>query len=107
MLAAVKGVYEKGVIKPLEPIGLKGRVDVIITFLAPTDAKQSIKDSAGAWKGLDIKTTKRSACRRRSRNGVPAKRPPLGMDAGKGKIHASFYKPLPQDVLDSFYGKPA
>ncbi|MCX7004213.1 MAG: hypothetical protein NTV22_13210 [bacterium] len=30
MLAAVKGVCEKGVIKPLEPIGLKGRVDVIM-----------------------------------------------------------------------------
>jgi len=30
MLAAVKGVYEKGVIKLLEPIGLKGRVDVIM-----------------------------------------------------------------------------
>jgi len=98
MLAAVKGVYEKGVIKPLEPIGLKRHVDVIITFLAPADAKQPIKDAAGAWNGLDIKITKRSACRRRSRNGVSAK----GMDAGKGKIHTSFYKPLPQDVLDSF-----
>ena len=41
------------------------------------------------------------------RKGVRAKRLPLGMDEGKGKIHESFFKPLPRDVLDSFYGKTA
>ena len=41
------------------------------------------------------------------RKGVKAKRLPLGMDEGKGKIHASFFKPLPRHVLDSFYGKTA
>jgi len=33
MLTSVKGVYEKGRIKPLEKIGIEGRSDVIITFL--------------------------------------------------------------------------
>ena len=65
MLAAVKGVYEKGVIKPLEPIGLKGRVDVIITFLAPTDAKCSFASSAGAWRDIDTAKLKRAIYRRR------------------------------------------
>ena len=39
------------------------------------------------------------------RKDVQAKRLHLGMDEGKGKIHASFFKPLPRNVLDSFYGK--
>ena len=33
MLASVKGVYEKEIIKPLEKIGIEGKSDVIITFL--------------------------------------------------------------------------
>lgn len=107
MLAAVKGVYEKGVVRPLEPIGVTGRVDVIITFLVPSAARHSLARSAGAWKGLDIAITNRSRPRRLGSTGAHAKRVPLGIDEGKGKIHASFFKPLPRDVLDSFYGRTA
>ena len=33
MLTSVKGVYKKGIIKPLEKVGIEGKSDVIITFL--------------------------------------------------------------------------
>ena len=65
MLAAVKGVYEKGVVRPLEPISVKGRVDVIITFLAPSAPRRSLARSAGAWRSMDTAKLKRAIYRRR------------------------------------------
>jgi len=33
MLITIKGIYENGMIKPLEKVDVKGKVEVIITFL--------------------------------------------------------------------------
>jgi len=66
MLAAVKGVYEKGVIKPLEPISLNGRGDAIITFFALTDTNRSFESSAGAWLNRENDKLNRMLYSRRS-----------------------------------------
>ena len=46
MMTSVKGVYENGIIKPLEKIGIEGKSDVIITFLGTEKInKKSISKS--------------------------------------------------------------
>jgi len=37
---------------------------------------------------------------------VPSKPRPFGLDSGRLKVPASFFEPLPEDVLNLFEGKP-
>lgn len=60
MLTTIKGLYEKGIIKPLEKIDIKGKVEVIITFLDTSkDKRHAFISAAGSWKDVDTEKLKR------------------------------------------------
>ncbi|MFH1860420.1 MAG: antitoxin family protein [bacterium] len=59
MLTTVKGIYEDGIIKPLEKIRVKGKTEVIVIFLDTTREKKSVfLSAAGAWKDVDTEALK-------------------------------------------------
>ena len=59
MLTSVKGIYENGIIKPLEDVHISGKSEVIITFLDNIEEKVSkLSAAAGAWKDYDTDTLK-------------------------------------------------
>lgn len=60
MLTTIKGIYEDGVIKPLEKIKVKGKTEVIITFLDSAKGKKSAFLAAvGSWKDVDTEALKK------------------------------------------------
>jgi predicted DNA-binding antitoxin AbrB/MazE fold protein len=59
MLTSVKGIYENGVIKPLEDVHISGKSEVIITFLDSIEEKAAnLAAAAGAWKDYDTDALK-------------------------------------------------
>ena len=67
MLKAVRGIYDGGVVRPLEPLDLAGRHDVVITFLnGEGDRKETFIAAAGSWHDLDAEALKRQLNERRS-----------------------------------------
>ena len=60
MLKAVRGIYEGGVARPLEPIGVVDRAEVIITFLDKAPEREAeFLAAAGSWHDVDTETMKR------------------------------------------------
>ncbi len=60
MLTTIKGIYEDGVIKPLEKIEVKGKAEVIITFLDSKRGKKSaFLSAAGSWRDVDTESLKK------------------------------------------------
>jgi predicted DNA-binding antitoxin AbrB/MazE fold protein len=60
MLTTIKGIYEDGIIKPLEKVDVKGKAEVIITFLnTPKGKKSTFLSSAGSWEDIDTDTLKK------------------------------------------------
>jgi predicted DNA-binding antitoxin AbrB/MazE fold protein len=50
MLTTIKGIYEDGIIKPLEKVDVKGKVEVIITFLNTAKKRKStFLCAASSW----------------------------------------------------------
>lgn len=59
MSTTIKGLYENGIIKPLEKVNIKGKVEVIITFLDTSkDRKTTFISAAGSWKDVDTEKLK-------------------------------------------------
>lgn len=59
MLTAIKGVYENGIIKPLEEINIGGKMEVTITFLdTQKDRKTPFLSAVGSWKYVDTERLK-------------------------------------------------
>jgi len=59
MLTTIKGLYENGIIRPLEKIDIKGKVEVIITFLETSqDKNTAFIAAAGSWKDIDTEKLK-------------------------------------------------
>ena len=50
MLTSVKGIYENGIIRPLENVGIEGTSEVIITFLSTKkiNKKDALKSQLAA-----------------------------------------------------------
>ena len=66
MLTTIKGIYEDGIIKPLEKVGVKGRVEVIITFLnTPKKRKLAFLSTAGSWEDIDTDKLKKNIYKNR------------------------------------------
>lgn len=67
MLKAVRGIYDGGVVRPLEPLDMVGCHEVIITFL---DGERAGKDAfigaAGSWEDVDTEALKRQLYEQRS-----------------------------------------
>ena len=60
MLTTIKGIYEDGVIKPLEKIKVKDKTEVIITFLdSAKEKKSAFLSAAGSWKDVDTEALKK------------------------------------------------
>lgn len=60
MLTTIKGIYENGVIKPLEKVKVKGKAEVIIIFLDTARKKKStFLSAAGSWKDVDTEALKK------------------------------------------------
>ncbi|MFH0947512.1 MAG: hypothetical protein V1833_00735 [Elusimicrobiota bacterium] len=60
MLTTVRGICENGEIRPLEKIRIKGKSDIIITFLdTGKERKHTFLSSAGSWKGTDTEALKK------------------------------------------------
>lgn len=67
MLKAVRGIYDGGVARPVEPLDLDGRHEVVITFLnGEGTGKASFIAAAGSWSDLDAEVLKRRLYERRS-----------------------------------------
>ena len=68
MLRAVRGIYQGGVVRPIEAVGLPGRHEVVITFLdrERENGKKAFIASAGSWKDLDAVAIKRWLYEQRS-----------------------------------------
>jgi predicted DNA-binding antitoxin AbrB/MazE fold protein len=59
MLTTIKGIYEDGVIRPLEEVNIKGKAEVIIIFLNTTKKRDTFLSVAGSWKDIDTETLKK------------------------------------------------
>lgn len=60
-METIKGFYENGVIKPLSKIDLRGKFEVLITFLSPSKRDlDRFYSSAGGWKDLDTEILKKN-----------------------------------------------
>lgn len=60
MLTTIKGIYENGIIKPLEKVDVKGKVEVIITFLNTAKKRKStFLSAASSWEDIDTDTIKK------------------------------------------------
>jgi predicted DNA-binding antitoxin AbrB/MazE fold protein len=60
MLTTIKGIYEDGIIKPLEKVDVKGKAEVIITFLnSAKKRKTAFLSTAGSWEDIDTDTLKK------------------------------------------------
>ncbi|MBN2736071.1 MAG: hypothetical protein JXR70_03760 [Spirochaetales bacterium] len=59
MLKTIKGIFQDGIITPLERINIK-RADVIITFLDSDveEVKNNFLSAAGTWDDLDTEKLK-------------------------------------------------
>ena len=73
MLKAVRGVYEGGVVHPVEPLAVSGRHEVIITFVdgGGQGAKELFVAAAGSWADLDTEALKRRLYEQRSMSRRP------------------------------------
>lgn len=52
MLKAVRGVYDRGVARPVEPLNIVGRHDVIITFINGKRRMKAPMHAQAAWQKL-------------------------------------------------------
>ena len=60
MLTTIKGIYEDGVVKPLEKVDVKGKAEVMIIFLDNKKRKKSaFLSAAGSWKETDTEMLKK------------------------------------------------
>jgi predicted DNA-binding antitoxin AbrB/MazE fold protein len=61
MAITVKGLYSRGIIKPLENVNIKGKAEVLITFLDTARKKEKIHfaSSAGSWRDMDTEKLKK------------------------------------------------
>jgi predicted DNA-binding antitoxin AbrB/MazE fold protein len=60
MLTTIKGIYEDGIIKPLEKVNVKGKVEVIITFLNTAKKRKStFLCAASSWEDINTDTLKK------------------------------------------------
>jgi len=59
-MQAINAVFEGNSFKPLEPIPVEGKYEVVITFTKPIDTKearrQRIMEHFGTWDDEDVKT---------------------------------------------------
>jgi predicted DNA-binding antitoxin AbrB/MazE fold protein len=60
MLTTIKGLYENGVVRPLEKVDIVGKAEVIITFLDVSKfRKKTFLSAAGSWKDIDTERIKK------------------------------------------------
>ncbi|MFQ5455912.1 MAG: antitoxin family protein [Nitrospirota bacterium] len=60
MLITIRGLYEEGIVKPLEKVDIKGKAEVMITFLdTPKWTKSVFISAAGSWKDMDTEELKK------------------------------------------------
>ena len=59
MLTSIRGIYQNGIITPLEKVDIK-KADVIITFLETNreKMKESFLSAAGSWYDIDAEKLK-------------------------------------------------
>jgi len=59
MLTSIRGIYQNGIITPLEKINIK-KAEVIITFLETNQekVKEDFLSTAGSWKDMDTEKLK-------------------------------------------------
>lgn len=75
MLKAVRGIYEEGVARPLEPVDVAGRQEVIITFVnGEPRSHQGFLAAAGSWADVDAEALKTAIYAQRSVNQRPQPR---------------------------------
>ena len=75
MLKTRRAIYEGGVVRPLEPIELTGRHEVMITFLnGGQPSKEACVVAAGSWQDLDTEALKRQLYEQRSISQRPQRR---------------------------------
>ena len=59
-MQAINGIFDGYIFKPLEPIPVEGKYEVVITFTNPIDTKntrrQRILTHFGSWDDEDVKT---------------------------------------------------
>ena len=59
-MQAINAVFDGKIFKPLEPIPVEGKYEVVITFTKPIDTKDSkrqrILKHFGTWDDEDVKT---------------------------------------------------
>jgi predicted DNA-binding antitoxin AbrB/MazE fold protein len=59
-MQAINAIFEGNSFKPLEPIPVEGKYEVVITFTKPIDTKearrQRILEHFGIWDDEDVKT---------------------------------------------------
>jgi predicted DNA-binding antitoxin AbrB/MazE fold protein len=59
-MQAINAIFDGNYFKPLEPIPVEGKYEVVITFTKPIDAKntrrQRILKHFGTWNDEDVKT---------------------------------------------------
>jgi len=59
-MQAINAIFDGSLFKPLEPVPVDGKYEVVITFTKPIDAKgakrQRILEHFGAWDDDDVKT---------------------------------------------------
>ena len=66
MLTTIKGIYEDGIIKPLEQVDINEKAEVMIIFLDTTkEKKTTFFSAAGAWKEVDTETLKKQIYKNR------------------------------------------
>ena len=69
-MQAITAVFDGNHFKPMEPIPVKGKYEVIITFTKPIETKdtkrQRILKHFGAWNDEDVKTITEIVAERQS-----------------------------------------
>jgi predicted DNA-binding antitoxin AbrB/MazE fold protein len=59
-MQAINAIFDGSLFKPLEPIPVEGKYEVVITFTKPVDTKgtrrQRILEHFGTWDDEDVKT---------------------------------------------------
>ena len=59
-MQAINAIFDGNLFKPLEPIPVAGKYEVVITFTKPIDAKEvrrkRIMEHFGTWDDEDVKT---------------------------------------------------
>jgi predicted DNA-binding antitoxin AbrB/MazE fold protein len=59
-MQTINAIFDGNIFKPMEPIPVKGKYEVLITFTKPIDTKstkrQRILKHFGTWNDEDIKT---------------------------------------------------